>query len=249
MQIQKIIICSLTCFFSIYYSAAQCSEEGYSSNSRDSWLSCETAPIPNSNEFANYHWIYYDLGYAYQLGKVKLWNYNVLNETGKGIKDGEIFYSVDGHNWTSSGVFQLPEANGQSNYEGWEGIDLESSMARFITIAAYNNWSGEPCIGLSEVRFNIINQTTSIRNNSISPSEMLVFPNPTNQTLSIQLKNNRRIQELILINNAGHEVMRRKGNQSDLSMDVSLFPAGMYYVRIVTNQQEYLTDKFVKTDL
>lgn len=249
MQIQKIIILVLITFFNIQNSFAQCNEEGHSTNSKDSWLSCETAPIPNSNDPANYHWIYYDLGYAYQLGTVKLWNYNVLTETGKGIKDGEIFYSVDGQNWTSGGIFQLPEADGQSNYDGWEGIDLKSSLAQFITIAAYNNWSGEPCIGLSEVRCNISNQTTSVKNNYLAPSEMLVFPNPTNQTLSIRLKNNRQIQELILINNAGHEVIRRKGNQSDFSMDVSLFPAGMYYVKIVTNQQEYLTTKFVKTDL
>ncbi len=241
-----IIILLQLCQYTII---AQCSDYGHSTNEKDSWLSCETSAIPNSLEPANYHWIYYDLGYNYSLGTIRIWNYNVLNETKNGIKDGEIFYSDDGQNWISGGTFQAPEANGQANYSGWEGIDLKGVIARFIIIVAYNNWGDENCTGLSEVRFNIAEQITSIHEREITSSEMLVFPNPTNQILSINLKNKQQIKELIIVNNTGHEFLRQINPTPNFTTDVASFPAGIYFIKAWITNQSYLISKFVKTDL
>ena len=246
MQFQKIV---LTFFFSLFISyllQSQCLSTDHSTNANDSWLSCEQGAIPNNLETANYHWIYYDLGYNYSLDIVKIWNYNVNNATGKGIKEGEIFHSENGENWISGGTFDIPQASGQNDYIGWEGIDLKGITARFITIVGYSNWENSNCIGLSEVRFSIKEETTAIKEQRLPPSELVVFPNPSNQVLSIKLKNKRQIQELILVNSAGHEVFRMVQPTSLNGLDVSAFPAGMYYIKVLTREQEYVNGKFVK---
>ena len=248
MQLQKIIICLCIGFIFTQALAAQCLDDEHSTNEKDSWLSCQTSMIPNSEALTSYHWIYYDLGYNYALGTVKIWNYNVLDQTGKGIKDGEVFYSADGENWVSGGLFQIPEASGQNDYVGWEGIDLKGIVARFINIVAYSNWENSTCTGLSEVRFNIVEQTTSIVESQLTSSGMLVFPNPTNQVLSVNTKNNRPIKEFILLNNAGHEILRRSNLRSSFTLDVSTFLSGMYYIKVLTENQKYLVSKFVKTN-
>ncbi len=228
---------------------AQCGNQGHSTNEKDSWLSCQTSVMPNNLAPLDYHWIYYDLGYSYPLEMITIWNYNVENETENGIKDGEIFYSEDGQNWISGGTFQIPEADGRLDYEGWEGIDLSGVSARFITLTAYSNWGNGNCTGFSEIRFNIGEQITSINQRATTNSEMLVFPNPTNQVLSISLKNNQQIKELIIVDNAGHEFLRKRQPVTNLTLDVASFPTGMYYIKAWTSNQTYLVNKFVKTDL
>ena len=227
---------------------SQCLDEGHSINVNDSWLSCQTTVIPSSQEMTKHHWIYYDLGYTYSLGTVKIWNYNVVNETGKGIKDGEIFYANHAENWLSGGTFQIPEATGQNDYIGWENIDLKGINARFILIVAYTNWNNETCTGLSEVRFNIAEQTTSIQQRKIASSEFLISPNPVNQVLSIHLKGNRKIQELVILNSAGHEIKRLLAQNSKVFLDVASYPSGMYFLKARTIDNEYMSSKFVKAD-
>ena len=228
---------------------AQCGDEGHSINEADSWLSCQTSVSPNNLDPLNYHWIQYDLGYSYPLGRVTIWNYNVENKTENGMKDGEIFYSEDGKTWTSGGVFQIPEADGRVDYKGWEWIDLNGIGARYININAYSNWGNSDCTGISEIRFSIEEQITSTKERATTSSEMLVFPNPTNQVLSINLKNNQQIKELIIVDNAGHEFLRQQHTVSNVTLDVASFPTGMYYIKVWTADQTYLINKFVKTDL
>jgi len=133
---------------------AQCNASTYSTSAKDSWLSCETSMNPNISR-GNSHWLQYDLGYFYELGPTKFWNYNVTNLTGNGFKQVAIDYSLDGITWTEAGTFQLPEADGDSNYDGVAGVDLAGIQARYVLITAISNWNGEPCAGLSEVRFEI----------------------------------------------------------------------------------------------
>lgn len=228
---------------------AQCGESGHSINAKDSWLSCERSLIPNSNDNEEYHWIYYDLGYEYPIGTLQIWNYNVENETGNGIKDGELFYSEDGQNWVSNGLFQIPASNGQNDYEGWSGINLSGKNARHILLVAYSNWENSNCIGLSEVRFNITEPITSTKKSKIVATTLNVFPNPVNQVLTIELNDQTVMQELVILNNTGHEIWRKNGNQTNWKVDVNRFPAGMYFVKIWTDEQQYATRKFIKAKL
>ena len=144
----------LICLFTNNFIIGQCDSEAYSTNAKDSWLSCQTSSNPNTNR-ANSHWLQYDLGYIYGLGETTFWNYNVANQTGLGAKQAVIDYSLDGINWTEADVFQLPEATGNEEYSGFKGIDLSGISARFILITFLSNWNGDICTGMSEVRFDV----------------------------------------------------------------------------------------------
>ena len=133
---------------------AQCNKEGHSTNEKDSWLSCQISPNPNTTR-GDSHWLQYDLGYIYQLGTTTFWNYNAATLTGRGFKQIAIDYSLDGEVWTTAGTFQLPEAEGDAGYEGMLGLDLTGITARYVLITALSNWNGGACAGLSEVRLEV----------------------------------------------------------------------------------------------
>jgi len=119
----------------------------------DTWLSCNTSTNPNSLR-GNGHWLMYDLGYTYNLTTTHFWNYNVNGQTGQGIRDCIIDYSIDGNNWANALTFQIPQAPGNSNYTGISGPDLGGINARYVLLTANSNWGGS-CAGLSEVRFDL----------------------------------------------------------------------------------------------
>ncbi len=140
--------------------SGQCNSTAYSTKPKDSWLSCQTSMNPN-NSRGDSHWLKYDLGYVYELGMTKFWNYNVTNLTGRGFKQVAIDYSLDGVSWIAAGVFQLPEADENANYAGVEGIDLSNITARYVLITALSNWNGGICAGLSEVKFEVSNPSST----------------------------------------------------------------------------------------
>ncbi len=150
----KNIFLLLLNFITFQVSAQQCNDDTHSTNSNDSWLSCEVSTNPNPDR-GNTHWVVYDLGYNYALGTTTFWNYNVTNQTGFGFKNIAVDYSNDGTNWTAAGTFQLPQASGNPNYQGTAGIDLTGISARYVLITGLNTWDGGSCGGLSEVRFDI----------------------------------------------------------------------------------------------
>lgn len=133
---------------------SQCTDDTHSINSSDSWLSCQGSEGPNAIR-GNSHWILYDLGYNYILGATTIWNYNVENATGNGFKNVVVDYSLDGVTWIQAGQFLLPEANGSSNYTGFDGFDLGDVEARYVLFTAIDNWNGGDCMGISEVRIEV----------------------------------------------------------------------------------------------
>jgi len=142
---------------------AQCNSTTYSTNEKDSWLSCQTSINPNSQRGTS-HWLQYDLGYVYQMGATQFWNYNVTNLTGRGFKEIAIDYSLDGSTWHAAGTFQLPEATGIANYTGNTGLDLTGISTRFILLTAISNWNDGNCAGLSEVRFEVSKSSANCGN-------------------------------------------------------------------------------------
>ena len=132
----------------------QCNDSQYSTNAKDSWVSCQKSTNPNTTRPIS-HWLKFDLGYVYPLDVTHFWNYNIPQSTGQGFKQVAIDYSLDGTTWTEAGTFQLPEASGTTNYTGSTGLDLTGITARYILITALSNWDGNACAGISEVRIAI----------------------------------------------------------------------------------------------
>jgi len=234
---------------------AQCANDHHSNNLNDSWLSCQKSSNPNTNR-GNTHWLQLDLGYLYELGATKFWNFNVSNQTGNGFKEVALDYSSDGKQWTEIGTFQLPEAEGQANENGVEGLDLSGISARYVLITALSNWNNSNCAGISEVKIEVnAPQTTSMKaelpspNNNSTNNEIAIdlYPNPTTSSLKIEV--NKKVSAFIITNVAGHELMRREANQTSLQLDVSSLPSGLYMVQILTKEMQLVSKRFIKSGL
>lgn len=119
------------------------------------WVSCTTAPNPNSARGGQNHWIKYDFGSPYTFQGTRVWNYNVANETNKGFKTVYVDYSTDGTTWKQlGGVYTWPNAPGTAQYAGFLGPDFNNVKARYILITSTQNWGNATCAGLSKITFN-----------------------------------------------------------------------------------------------
>jgi len=145
-------------FFTLFslHLQGQCESGGHSNVAADNWQSCTTSTNAAGRTG---HWIQYDFGVAYNLLTSHFWNYNVVGEVGKGFKDVQIDYSMDGITWTSFGTFSFAEATAGNDYAGEAGPDFGNIQARYLIITALNNHSGDACSGLGELRINIKNCT------------------------------------------------------------------------------------------
>lgn len=84
--------------------------------------------------------------------------------------------------------------------------------------------------------------------NSPSVTGMQVYPNPSTKFLYITLTRSELSDNRVLIfNTVGKTVMDfQVTSSSQISLDVSSLPAGMYYVAIASNSQNVLSAKFIK---
>jgi len=74
-----------------------------------------------------------------------------------------------------------------------------------------------------------------------------IFPNPTNDILKISFEEGIA-EEIIIQNASGQEVYRTKVNKNIHQIDVSLFPAGIYFCQIAGSHSTIATKRFVKTN-
>lgn len=134
--------------------SAQCESGGHSTHPNDNWQSCTTSMNAVGRTG---HWIQYDFGATYNLLTSHFWNYNVVGEVGKGFKEVQLDYSLDGTNWTNFGTFSFTEATGGNDYEGEIGPNFGGIQARYLIITAVNNHNGDACSGFGELKINVKN--------------------------------------------------------------------------------------------
>ena len=103
--------------------------------------------------------IVFDLGAAYSLGSMHIWNLNFYAPyNGRGAKDVAISISSDLDDWDAMGTFSFSMANGSA--DGDPGFDILLSeaweAARYVKFDILCNWGGADNaghVGLSEVQF------------------------------------------------------------------------------------------------
>ncbi len=83
--------------------------------------------------------------------------------------------------------------------------------------------------------------TLGYTENNIENS-IIIFPNPTSQKLTVKVKNNIEIQKLTVANIAGQII---KNSKMIESLDVSSLKAGLYFLKIKTNEGT-ITKKIIK---
>jgi hypothetical protein len=76
------------------------------------------------------------------------------------------------------------------------------------------------------------------------PTLLTVMPNPT--TGKVRVMSGKPIQDITLSDISGRTVLTQRGGKSDQTLDLSSLPAGIYFVRVVTHNQEIATAKVIK---
>lgn len=132
-----------------YVPIEKCGETaGLDNTDNNTWRSCVKKESPNSIRGEG-HWLQLDLGVRYQLLQSHIWNYNVANETNLGMTSVVIDFSEDGINWTELGTYTWDQADGTSQYAGFEGPNFDGVYARYILITSLDTDS--VCQGLGKV--------------------------------------------------------------------------------------------------
>jgi hypothetical protein len=124
----------------------------HNNDPEDAWLSCMTNQSPNPARDVG-HWIQYDFKQALPLDEMKVWNYNVAGETGRGFREVAIDYSVDGINWIELGQYNWQQAPGTNDYEGFAGPDFGGVQAQYVLVTSLDNFDNGNCAGFSQIQF------------------------------------------------------------------------------------------------
>lgn len=99
-------------------------------------------------------WIAFDLGKDYNVNGMYVWNYNESGAwTSRGVKDLDVFVSLDGTDYKPAGSYKLEQAPGVEDYKGQTLSFEKTARARHIKFAIRSNYRGGEMTGLSEVRF------------------------------------------------------------------------------------------------
>ena len=213
---------------------AQFEADRHSTNFYDAWISCEQSPCPDS-KWGERHWIMYEMEAIYVLGKTKIWNYNDRDNNGIGVRDVMIEYSINGQDWIEWGLYEFDEADPTSFYQGEEGPDLSGIEAKYLLFTVLSNHGGGSCVGIGEIKIETEGWALTGNKDLTQSIKLELSPNPTTDitNLAIQVEDNSPIS-IIIIDPLGRRVKELKvqpnGLESNLTLDVSSFQSGIYYV-------------------
>ena len=117
------------------------------------------------------------------------------------------------------------DADGNGYYLNLKDLDLDNSLPE--------NWIANSSL-----------QSLSINNNNIDLS-LFVYPNPTQNILHLSATNGIEIQSIQVLNLSGQTVMTKKPNKKQISLNISKFNSGIYFILIELNNQT-LIKKIIK---
>lgn len=218
----------------------QCATDDHSTSIWDSWKSCETTQNPATPTTSN-HWILYNLGAVYELGTSQIWNYNVANETGQGIKTANIQVSTDGEAYTDLGNFEFEEATGLNDYDGFTGPDFGNVEAQYILITAIENFDNTDCVGLSEIKINL-GDGTEITGIEKVESLLTISPNPATNFITINFSNTD-IYDVYVYDTEGTVVAGANTKRFTPTVKVDIasnLANGVYLVHIFTEKGNFV---------
>ncbi len=151
-----------------------------------SGLSADSASNPNPGTVSGSHWVRFSFDQAYSLGQMWIWNDNEATDSYDyrilGMKNATIQYSLTGGSspseWHTIFTGSIPEAapvTGSPTYYDPVNlsVDFSGASAKYVVITAasgldrnYSNGQFEQ-VGLSEVRFNLVQGTTDWRSTQL----------------------------------------------------------------------------------
>lgn len=96
----------------------------------------------------------FDLGDIYNVSDMRVWNYNEVNITTRGVNEMEVLVSVDNVTFDSLGTFNLEIAPGREDVDFSETFALNANGVRYVKFDIISGHGGDNgFVGLSEVQF------------------------------------------------------------------------------------------------
>jgi hypothetical protein len=86
-------------------------------------------------------------------------------------------------------------------------------------------------------------EVLSVEKNELEKS-VVIYPNPTENYIRIQLKNNIQISEILILDFQGKEIMKSKIDSREI--DISSLAAGPYFVKLKIRDELFVVKKIVK---
>jgi len=148
----RLIFLMICCSFLVTNLTGQC--EDNSNNWIDSWTSCSISPNPNTVRDDS-HWILYEFNEPHYITTSHIWNANRIGESGSGINEVVIDYSLDGSTWIELGTFNFAQATEADDYQGIAGPDFGNLYIEKILITVNSTHSDGPCASFAEIQFTV----------------------------------------------------------------------------------------------
>jgi hypothetical protein len=223
----------LVCIFVALFSNAQCYMDQHSTTWYDSWTSCESKESPNPIR-GNSHWILYNLGQKYALGETQWWNANEPKNLSNGFKNLVIDVSIDGKNWQQLTKFEIPQASGKNNYEGFLGPFLDKTPASYLLITALDNYGGD-CFSFGEMKISVEILSDVDEDYQEYCTSINSYPNPFSAQTSIEIKSNciQDNSSLTIEDVTGKVVYIQElfKTQEKIDFDGSNLSPGLYFIK------------------
>ncbi|QCX39291.1 T9SS type A sorting domain-containing protein [Aureibaculum algae] len=177
-------------------------------------------------------------------------DYNILNDKMSNNGDGS---SISLSEWQALGfdtnsliannlssIFVAPESNNYQLVEGSQAIDNGSNLVNSVVTYDINK-NDRPAGSTYDIGAYEFNATASIDENNFS--EVIVFPNPTSDYLSI--KNGNNLNDIKYINIYDGVGKRITSYNSPEMMDVRSLSPGLYFLELQTNTNQIINKKVI----
>ena len=165
-------------------------------------------------------------------------NTELSNPLGLAIdKDNNLFVVDRGNNRvrkinTTTGIISTIAGTGISGYSG-DGDLAKNAQLSNPTGLAFNKEGDLFVVDRGNNRIRRISGLTSNEDELELKANLLVYPNPSTDKITVELKNNLDLEEASLFNIRGKQV---RVKMIDNSFNVSKLPRGVYVLRIVTSK-------------
>lgn len=157
--------------------------------------------------------------------------------------DRFVTYTID------SGLVSL--VGGQTFYIGWEqlsvdrlyiGFDFNNNNSSKIFYNSSGNWNNSIFEGSLMMRpvFGEMGDLSGVNENARPNSSVSVYPNPANSSVTVSVKNNQEQVSVSVLDISGRELMQTSFTGEQTQLNISELPAGMYFVRIVSENGEQI---------
>lgn len=139
--------------------------------------------------------------------------------------------------WFFENINLVPSSVNNTNSQGYVTFKIKPTagyaVGTIIENAAEIYFDYNPAIYTNIFETEFVNALSS---ESYKLLDFAVYPNPTNNMVTIQNKDNAIISKVVLVDILGKNIKTSTYNSSEVSMDISNLNSGIYFIEIYSNE-------------